>query len=186
SFSGVDTANPIDVWNGQATASSTTHATPDVTTTVANTLLVAAHAMASGSVYWTPPTGMTEIVDVQVGSTTGGITLEGSNAVQATAGATGAKTATNAANTTPYPGGIQAFSRADPAIDAENGQTDTASVTSHATPSVNTTYTNTMIITSYGVGATSTWTQPLGMNETADAQGGSQAFEMNWVLQAAP
>src|SRR5437773_11128404 len=43
-----------------------------------------------------------------------------------------------------------------------------------------------MIITSYGVGATSTWTYPAGMNETADAQGGSQAFEMNWVLQAAP
>src|SRR2546427_4533445 len=104
SFSGVDTANPIDVWNGQATASSTTHATPDVTTTVANTLLVAAHAMASGSVYWTPPTGMTEIVDVQVGSTTGGITLEKSTVVQATAGATGAKTATNGSNTTPYPG----------------------------------------------------------------------------------
>jgi len=283
SFSGVDTANPIDVWNGQATASSTTHVTPDVTTTVANTLLVTTHAMSSGSVYWTPPTGMTEIVDVEVGSTTGGIALEGSTAVQATAGATGAKTATNGANTTPYPGvthilalrgvasgggggnalsinapaglaqndvmiasisfgpstatinapqgwtlvrrmdntngtsnslavykllagatepavynwtlsnghtgaagGIQAFSGADPAIDAENGQTDTASVTSHATPSVNTTYTNTMIITSYGVGATSTWTQPLGMNETADAQGGSQAFEMNWVLQAAP
>src|SRR6267143_48067 len=82
-------------------------------------------------------------------------------------------------------GGIQAFSGADPAIDAENGQT-TASGTSHATPSVNTTYTNTMIITSYGVGATSTWSQPGGMNETADAQGGSQALEMNWVLQAAP
>src|SRR5437879_4318901 len=178
SFSGVDTANPIDVWNGQATASSTTHATPDVTTTVANTLLVAAHAMASGSVYWTPPTGMTEIVDVQVGSTTGGITLEGSNAVQATAGATGAKTATNGANTTPSSG-------VDPAIDAEQGQT-TASGTSHATPSVNTTFSNTMIITAYGVGATSTWSQPAGMNETADAQGGSQAFEMNWVLQAAP
>src|SRR2546430_7583276 len=46
--------------------------------------------------------------------------------------------------------------------------------TAHATPSVNTTYSNTMIITSYGVGATSTWTQPAGMNETANVQGGSQ------------
>src|SRR3989475_11157487 len=103
SFSGVDTANPIDVWNGQATASSTTHATPDVTTTVANTLLVAAHAMASGSVYWTPDATMTETVDVAGGSTNGGITVEGSTAVQATAGATGAKTATNGAATS-YPG----------------------------------------------------------------------------------
>src|SRR5947208_10803785 len=82
-------------------------------------------------------------------------------------------------------GGIQAFSGADPTIDAENGQT-TASGTLHATPSVSTTYSNTMIITSYGVGATSTWSYPAGMNETADAQGGSQALEMNWVLQAAP
>src|SRR5205807_1216355 len=79
SFSGVDTANPIEVGsNGQATASATTHATPSVPTTVANTLLVAAHAMASGSVYWTPDATMTETVDVSGGSTTGGITLEGS------------------------------------------------------------------------------------------------------------
>src|SRR5437773_2861831 len=264
SFSGVDTANPIDVGNGQATPSATTHATPNVTTTVANTLLVAAHAMASGSVYWTPDATMTETVDVSGGSTTGGITLEGSTAVQATAGATGAKTATNGAGTS-YPGtthilalrgvgaggsntltinkpagvvqndvmiasisvgpstatltaagrtlvrrtdnasgtsnslavykllagasepasydwtfsaghtgaagGIQAFSGADPAIAIaeENGQN--TSGTAHATPSVNATYSNTMIITSYGVGATSTWTMPAGMNETADAQG---------------
>src|SRR3989442_6147325 len=103
SFSGVDTANPMDVGNGQATASATTHATPNVTTTVANTLLVAAHAMASGSVYWTGDATMPEPVDVSGGSTTGGITLEGSTAVQATAGATGAKTATNGAATS-YPG----------------------------------------------------------------------------------
>src|SRR2546422_11144491 len=217
--------------------------------------------MASGSVYWTPDATMTETVDVAGGSTTGGITLEGSTAVQATAGATGAKTATNGAATS-YPGatyilalrgvgaggsntltinkpntpaaveqndvmiasisvgpsnvtitppagwalvdrkdqasgtsnslavysklagtpagdpgpygwtfsarhtgaagGIQAFSGADPliAIAEENGQNDTASVTAHATPSVNTTYSNTMIITSYGGGATSTWSPP--------------------------
>ena len=33
-FSGVDTTNPIDVENGQATASALTHATPSVTTSV--------------------------------------------------------------------------------------------------------------------------------------------------------
>src|SRR5438876_3186572 len=280
SFSGVDTANPIDVWNGQATASSTTHATPDVTTTVANPLLVAAHAMASGSVSWTPPTGMTEIVDVQVGSTTGGITLEKSTVVKSTAGATGAKTATNGSNTTPYPGvthilalrgigaggsntltinmpagvlqndvmiasiavgpstvtitppagwalvhrmnqasgtsnslavysklaglgeagpydwtfsaghtgaagGIMAFSGADPVIEKEDGQSDTGSVTSHATPSVAPAFANTMVVTSYGIGATSTWTPPPGMTEKVDLQGGSQALEVSYVPQAA-
>src|SRR5437773_4670538 len=280
SFSGVDTANPIDVWNGQATASSTTHATPDVTTTVANTLLIAAHAMASGSVSWTPPTGMTEIVDVQVGSTTGGITLEKSTVVQSTAGATGAKTATNGSNTTPYSGvthilalrgigaggsntltinmptgvlqndvmiasiavgpstvtitppagwglvkrmdqasgtsnslavysklaglgeagsydwtfsaghtgaagGIMAFSGADPVIEKEDGQSDTGSVTSHATPSVAPAFANTMVVTSYGIGATSTWTPPPGMTEKVDLQGGSQALEVSYVPQAA-
>src|SRR5207247_9064853 len=76
---------------------------PTVPTTVANTLLAAAHALASGSVYWTPDATMTETGDVSGGSTTGGITLEGSTAVQATAGATGAKTATNGAATS-YPG----------------------------------------------------------------------------------
>jgi len=279
SFSGVDTANPIDVGNGQATPSATTHATPNVTTTVANTLLVAAHAMASGSVYWTPDATMTETVDVSGGSTTGGITLEGSTAVQATAGATGAKTATNGAATS-YPGtthilalrgvggggsttltitkpagvaqndvmiasiavgpntvtitppagwglvrrtdnasgtsnslavykllagasepasydwsfsagqtgaagGIMAFSGADPAIDVENGQ-NTASGTSHATPSVTTAFNNTMLITSHGVGAaTTTWTPPSGMSEQVDANGGSAALEMNYLPQAA-
>src|SRR5205809_189762 len=231
-----------------SSASATTHATTNVGTTVANTPLAAAHAMASGSVYWTADATMTETVDVSGGSTTGGITLEGSTAVQATAGATGAKTATNGAGTS-YPGtthilalrgvggggsttltitkpagvaqndvmiasiavgpstatitapgwtlvrrtdnasgtsnslavysklagaaepasydwtfsaghtgaagGIQAFSGADPATDAEDGQT-TTSRTSHAPPSVNTTLSNTMIITSNGVGATPT------------------------------
>jgi hypothetical protein len=281
SFSGVDTTTPVDVENGQSTVGTNgTHATPDVTTTLVNTMLVATFATAGGSLNWAiVPTGMTENFDVATAGTGTGTTMAGDTVVQATAGATGTKQAV-VSNNTAYPGtthilalrgigaggsstltinkpagvaqndimiasinvgpstatitppagwalvrrmdntngtsnslavykllagaaepasytwtlssghtgaagGIQAFSGADPAIDAENGQT-TASGTSHATPSVNTTYSNTMIITSHGVGATSTWTQPAGMNETADAQGGSQALEMNWVLQAAP
>src|SRR5207244_1978276 len=67
SFSGVDTANPIDNANGQATASATTHAAPDITTTIANTLLVATYTMSHGGASWTPPAGMTENFDGTVG-----------------------------------------------------------------------------------------------------------------------
>src|SRR3989441_6028181 len=82
-------------------------------------------------------------------------------------------------------GGIMAFSGADPAIDVENGQ-NTASGTSHATPSVTTAFNNTMLITSHGVGAaTTTWTPPSGMSEQVDANGGSAALEMNYLPQAA-
>jgi len=280
SFSGVDTANPIDVENGQATPSAFTHATPDVTTTTANTLLVASYVIASGGYFWTPPTGMTE--NITFGMNIAGMSIESNTVVQATAGATGVKTAStghtpsgqfdpanthilalrgvggggsttltitkpagvaqndvmiasiavgpNTATITPpagwalvrrmdqasgtsnslavysklagaseaasydwtfsaghtgAAGGIQAFSGADPTIEVENGQ-NTASGTSHATPSVTTALNNTMIITSHGVGAaTTTWTPPSGMSETVDANGGSAALETNYVLQAA-
>jgi MSHA biogenesis protein MshQ len=62
SFSGVDTAAAVNVENGAATADSLTHATPSITPTVANTMLVTAHTIAS-SATWTPPTGMTEAYD---------------------------------------------------------------------------------------------------------------------------
>ncbi len=276
----MDTTTPIDVENGQLTASSTTHATPTVTTTGANRLIVTTHMVSNGNVTgWTAPAGMTETLDFRWGNALIGAVAT-STVLQATAGPSGTKTATIAGATgytgaahilalrpasgggsntltiakpagvaqndvliasisvgpstvtitppagwalvrrmdqaggtsnslavykllagasepasydwtfsaghTGAAGGIQAFSGADPviAIAEENGQN--TSGTAHATPSVNATYSNTMIITSYGVGATSTWTMPAGMNETADAQGGSQAFEMNWVLQAAP
>jgi hypothetical protein len=95
SFSGVDTANPIDVENGQATASSLNHATPSVTTTGPNRLIVTSHMVGMGSVTgWTPPAGMTETLDFRHGKNINGGTVETSNVLQATAGATGTKTAT--------------------------------------------------------------------------------------------
>ena len=55
SFSGVDTTTPIDVENGQVTASSTTHATPSVTTTGTNRLIVTTHMAYNGNITgWTP------------------------------------------------------------------------------------------------------------------------------------
>jgi hypothetical protein len=45
SFSGVDTANPIDAENGQSTASATGHDTPSITTSTADSMLVTAVRM---------------------------------------------------------------------------------------------------------------------------------------------
>ncbi len=90
-FTGVDNTTPIDVENGQATAQNTTHATPSLTTTQANTVLVT-HFAIPQSATWTPPTGMTEQYDVP--ETNRGNSLEGDTVAQAVAGATGAKTAT--------------------------------------------------------------------------------------------
>ncbi len=95
SFIGVDTLNPIDVENGQNTAFSGSHATPDVTTTVANTMLVTSHTFASSDT-WTPPAGMTESFDVASQGTNNvlGQATEGNRVAQAATGATGTKTAT--------------------------------------------------------------------------------------------
>jgi MSHA biogenesis protein MshQ len=87
-FSGVDTTNPVDVENGQATAIGA-HTAPSINTTVANTLLVASHAYASSGT-WSAPAGMAETVDVQSSQ----LTIEMSYASQAAAAATGAKQAT--------------------------------------------------------------------------------------------
>jgi MSHA biogenesis protein MshQ len=95
-FSGVDTATPIDVENGQATPSSASHATPSVTTTVALAMVVASHTYAS-SRNWTPPAGMTDSFDQRSGANSAtGQSIEGSRVLQAAAGATGTKTATAA------------------------------------------------------------------------------------------
>src|SRR2546428_2933056 len=89
SYSGVDTTTPINVENGQATAASTTHSTPSITTTVANCRLVTSFARA-GTGTWTPPAGMTERSD----STAQAVALGVDDLLQASAGAPGTKTAT--------------------------------------------------------------------------------------------
>ena len=63
SFSGVDTTNgPVNAEDGQSTSSSTSHSTPSIDPTVANTMLVTAHTFASSRT-WTAPSGMTEAYD---------------------------------------------------------------------------------------------------------------------------
>jgi len=119
SFTGVDTTAPIDVENGQGTPESLSHATPSVTTTVANAMLVTAHSFPS-STTWTPPTGMTEGIDVQYGTFTDGQgqSLEANYAIQTVAGATGAKTATadGSANADPGTTHILALKPATPVL----------------------------------------------------------------------
>jgi RHS repeat-associated protein len=94
-FSNVDTANPIDVENGQTTAFALTHAAPSVTTTVANAMLVTAHTLESAST-WSPPSGMTEGFEARnLNIPTGqGQSIAASYVLQAAAGASGVKTAT--------------------------------------------------------------------------------------------
>ena len=58
-YSGVDTSHPIDADNGQTTASSTTITAPSVTTTMANTQLVAFFGIA-GKTAISTPSGMIE------------------------------------------------------------------------------------------------------------------------------
>jgi hypothetical protein len=281
SFSGVDTTTPIDVENGQLTASALTHATPSVTTTGANRLIVTTHMVWNGLVTgWTAPAGMTETLDFRWGKGLIGAVAT-SNVLQATAGATGIKTATIAGATgytgaahilalrpaaggggsttltinkpagvvqndvmiasisvgpstatitppagwtlvrrtdqatgtsnslavykllagaaepasydwtfsaghTGAAGGIMAFSGADPVLVETDSGVNTASGTAHATPSLTTGLYNTMIITSHSVGVSTatTWNYPVGMTEAVDANGGSAALEMNYVLQA--
>src|SRR5205823_4376200 len=84
---------PIDVENGQATSSGATHSTPSITTSVANTMLVASFGLA-GTGTWTPPAGMTERSD----STAQAVALEVADVLQVSAGASGTKTATASAN----------------------------------------------------------------------------------------
>ncbi|HEY6415162.1 MAG TPA: hypothetical protein VIX41_02950, partial [Acidimicrobiales bacterium] len=103
-FSGVDTVSPVDVKGGQCTPTGgcggnpTAHPTPDVTTTVANTMLVTSHTFASSRT-WTAPAGMTESFDQPNGpNNANGQSISGHRVLQAGIGATGAKSATAAGN----------------------------------------------------------------------------------------
>jgi Domain of unknown function (DUF4082)/Bacterial Ig domain/Fibronectin type III domain len=94
SFSGIDTANPVDREEGHNTASSLDHAAPTVTTQFTYDMLVTAHAFSSSATF-TPPSGMTEAFDVASDAipTTNGESMEGNYQLQSAAGATGTRTA---------------------------------------------------------------------------------------------
>ncbi|MBI2967953.1 MAG: T9SS type A sorting domain-containing protein [Bacteroidetes bacterium] len=93
-YRNVDSSTPIDIENGQNTPSASSHSTPSVTTTTANTMLVAFFGLdypgQGTNSNWTPPAGMTERYDVN-GTYED---IEAADVIQASAGATGVKTAT--------------------------------------------------------------------------------------------
>ena len=92
SYSGANTTSPINASNAQATPSGTSHSTPSITTTVNNTMITTFFGVMSNTT-WTPPSGEVERYD-QVYTL---VTIEGADELQASAGASGSKTATSAA-----------------------------------------------------------------------------------------
>lgn len=70
-------------------------------------------------------------------------------------------------------GGIQSFSGVDTTtpIDAQNGAFTTAATTTPATPSINTTVANTMLVTSHGIPNRNLWADP-------PTWGGTQGFQV--------
>jgi hypothetical protein len=99
-FYGVITTSPIDVYDGQANAASTSYTAPSVTTTVGNAMLVAAFGAKAGgsSNTVTPPAGMTECYDVGQNNN-GPSCTEAATVAQTSAGASGTKVATGQSGT---------------------------------------------------------------------------------------
>jgi MSHA biogenesis protein MshQ len=98
-FSGVDTATPIDDEAGQATAADTDHIAPSVTTTANGGMLVTIHEFSS-AVTWTSPGGMSEAVDIASLPTPDatGMSMQMNYEPRSLTGATGTRTATAASD----------------------------------------------------------------------------------------
>lgn len=92
---GVRVSGPVDVAAGQSVAASLAFPTPNITTTVHNDLLLSVHTFAT-SASWSGPSGMTEAVDLAslTVPNDSGISIAMFHGAKATAGATGALTAT--------------------------------------------------------------------------------------------
>jgi hypothetical protein len=95
SYSGVSKYAPINISGGQANASGTAMTAPAVTTTVANTQIVALYS-ASNTTTVTAGSSMTERYDVNNtgGTATTNTTTQAQDIAQAAAGASGTKSAT--------------------------------------------------------------------------------------------
>ncbi len=94
--SNAEPINPFDVWAANTAVNNATINLPILTTTSANTLLVALLGSSRGSSHDTP-TGMTERYDLNAlptGQPANGITASGATQLQAAPGSTGSKSAT--------------------------------------------------------------------------------------------
>src|SRR5207244_1620681 len=87
-YSNVDTTNPINTSGGQVSSS-----TPSITTTVANTMLVACFGRRDGSAIGAP-SGMTQRFHAESSNGTNDAASESADVAQASAGATGSKAST--------------------------------------------------------------------------------------------
>ena len=96
SFSGLDSANPVDVQAGQPTGAALSHAAPGVTTRYPADLIITSYGFSS-SASFAPPSGMSEAFDVASDAAgSGGETVAMDYKILATVGATGALSATAA------------------------------------------------------------------------------------------
>ncbi len=159
--------------------------------TVANDVMIAAIGFQPNTLTLTPPAGWVLVRRIDnAAATANSLAVYQRVAVASEPGAYqwtfGAGALTYAA------GGIQTFSGVDtaaPLIDVENGAA-TASTLNHATPSVNTTVANTMIVTAHTFASSATWTPPPGMTEAYDrpipaaAGAAGQSIEGSFVAQA--
>jgi hypothetical protein len=91
-FAGVDAASPVDVSGGQVNASAVGLTAPSLTTTVANTMLVAMYGLAPVASV-APPGGMTERWEAALAGTYP-VVSAGASELLAAAGATGTRVAT--------------------------------------------------------------------------------------------
>ncbi|HTT08850.1 MAG TPA: DUF6701 domain-containing protein [Gammaproteobacteria bacterium] len=96
-YRGVDASgSPIDVFGAVTRNNNATITLPNVTTTTPSAMLVALLGSSRASTHSTA-TGMAEHYDVNVGTTTAGVTVSEDDQTLAAAGASGAKTSTIAA-----------------------------------------------------------------------------------------
>ena len=94
-YSGVDTTSPVNAQNSQVNASSTSMTAPDVTTTVTNTMVIAAYSTATGT---TMTAGSSMSLRGQAASTGGSAATRTTSGlqdiIQSATGSTGTKTMT--------------------------------------------------------------------------------------------
>ncbi|MGE5074176.1 MAG: DNRLRE domain-containing protein [Anaerolineae bacterium] len=91
-FMGVDTSRPVDASSGKYNSSTATITFTQITTTLANDMLLAAVGV-SGNTTVTPPTGFTEDYDLKNAASSNGKTAELSHFVKSTTGLTAVGTA---------------------------------------------------------------------------------------------
>ncbi|NRF71120.1 hypothetical protein HLB44_29400 [Aquincola sp. S2] len=93
-FRGVDGGNPVNASAARSNGAATAYATPSVTTTSAQTMLVAFYSAVNGNGSVAAATGMTGAFSIGTGAGPNGAVIGASYALQPAAGASGSKVST--------------------------------------------------------------------------------------------